>query len=131
FSINCPFGASNFPTMKTKTSIHAVPRRQFLKGSAMGALGFTFLPGHVLGLRGAQSANEKLNIASIGCAGQAASDINGVASENIVALCDVDWRHAAGTFKKYPDARRYKDFRKMLDAEKNIDAVIVAIPDHM
>jgi predicted dehydrogenase len=117
--------------MKNKPSIRAVSRRQFLGGTAAGALGFTFLPGYVLGLGGAQSPNEKLNIASIGCAGQAASDINGVSSENIVALCDVDWQHAAGTFKKFPNAKRYKDFRKMLDAEKNIDAVIVAIPDHM
>lgn len=97
----------------------------------MGVLGFTFLPGHVLGLRGAASPNEKLNIAAIGCAGQGGSDINGVASENIVALCDVDWNHAAGTFKKFPKAKQYKDFRKMLDEEKNIDAVIVATPDHM
>ncbi|HEY0550959.1 MAG TPA: Gfo/Idh/MocA family oxidoreductase [Verrucomicrobiae bacterium] len=117
--------------MKIKPSIRAVSRRQFIRGTAAGTLGFTFLPGHVLGLRGAQSPNEKLNIASIGCAGQAASDINGVASENIVALCDVDWNHAAGTFKKFPKAKQYKDFRKMLEEEKGIDAVIVATPDHM
>src|SRR6187431_3153101 len=118
--------------MKIKPSIRAVSRRQFLGGTAVGALGFTFLPGHVLGLRGATSPNEKLNIAAIGCAGQGASDINGVASENIVALCDVDWRHAAGTFKKFPNAKQYKDFRKMFDEQaKNIDAVIVATPDHM
>jgi predicted dehydrogenase len=117
--------------MKIKPGIHAVSRRQFLGGSAVGVLGFTFLPGHVLGLRGAASPNEKLNIAAIGCAGQGGSDINGVASENIVALCDVDWNHAAGTFKKFPKAKQYKDFRKMLDEEKNIDAVIVATPDHM
>src|SRR6185503_2282182 len=117
--------------MKTKRSIHTVSRRQFLGGTAIGTKGFTFLPGHVLGLAGAQSPNEKLNIATVGCAGQAGSDINNLASENIVALCDVDWRHAAGTFKKFPNAKRYKDFRKMLDAEKSVDAVLVAIPDHV
>jgi predicted dehydrogenase len=117
--------------MKTKRSIHALSRRQFLGGTAVGTLGFTFVPGHVLGLGGAQSANEKLNIAAVGCAGKGADDINGVSSENIVALCDVDWRHAAGTFKKFPNAKRHKDFRKMLDEEKNIDAVIVATPDHV
>jgi predicted dehydrogenase len=118
--------------MKTKPSIQAVSRRQFLGGTAVGALGFTFLPGHVLGLAGATSPNEKLNIAAIGAAGQAASDINGVSSENIVALCDVDWAHAAGTFKKFPNAKRYKDFRRMFDEMHNgIDAVTVAIPDHM
>src|SRR5205823_8281151 len=48
-----------------------------------------------------------------------------------VALCDVDWAHAAGTFKKFPKAKRYKDFRKMFEEEKNIDGVVVATPDHM
>ncbi len=117
--------------MKIKPSIQAVSRRQFLSGAATGALGISFLPGHVLGLGGAQSPNEKLNIAAVGCAGQGGADINGVSSENIVALCDVDWRHAAGTFKKFPQAKQYKDYRKMLDEEKGIDAVIVATPDHM
>ena len=118
--------------MKTKPSIQTVSRRQFLGGTAVGALGFTFLPGHVLGLAGATSPNEKLNIAAVGAAGQAASDISNCATENIVALCDVDWAHAAGTFKKFPKAKRYKDFRKMFDEiSREIDAVIVAIPDHM
>ena len=54
-----------------------------------------------------------------------------MSSENIVALCDVDWDYAAKTFKKYPDAKRYKDFREMLEKEKNIDAVVVGTPDHI
>jgi predicted dehydrogenase len=116
--------------MKIKPSLRTFSRRQFIGGTAIGALGITVLPKHVLGL-GVKGPNEKLNIAAIGAAGQAASDITGVSSENIVALCDVDWRHAAGTFKKYPNAKRYKDFRKMLDEMKEIDAVTVAIPDHM
>ena len=117
--------------MKTKPSVHTTSRRQFLGGTAVGALGFSVLPSHVLGLGGAQSANEKLNIAAVGCAGQGGGDINNVSSENIVALCDVDWRHAAGTFKKFSNAKRYKDYRKMLDEQKDIDAVIVATPDHV
>jgi len=49
-----------------------------------------------------------------------------------VALCDVDWRHASGTFRRYPNAKKYKDFREMLDKEdKNIDAVVVGTPDHL
>jgi predicted dehydrogenase len=79
-----------------------------------------------------KSPNEKLNIASIGAGGRAASDIAGCASENIVALTDPDAKRAEQTFKKYESAAKYTDFRKMLDKEgKNIDAVIVAIPDHM
>ena len=89
------------------------------------------LPGSVLGLRGAVSPSEKLNLAGIGVAGQGGSDLDQLKSENIVALCDVDWAHAAGTFKKFPKARRYKDFRKMLEEQKDIDGVVVATPDHM
>ena len=116
--------------MKTKPSIQKLSRRQFIGGTAVGALGMTVLPSHVLGFSG-KSANEKLNIAAVGAAGQAGGDINACSSENIVALCDVDWHHAAGTFTKFPNAKRYKDFRKMLDEQKDVDAVIVATPDHM
>jgi predicted dehydrogenase len=114
--------------MKIKPSLRTFSRRQFIGGTA---LGMTVLPKHVLGL-GAVSPNEKLNIAGIGVAGQGGSDLSNLSSENIVALCDVDWRHAAGTFKKFPKAKQFKDYRKMLDeVEKEIDAVIVATPDHM
>ena len=64
-------------------------------------------------------------------AGQGHSDLRQFKDENIVALCDVDWRHAAGTFREFPQAKPYKDYRKMLDAEKSIDAVLVATPDHV
>jgi predicted dehydrogenase len=117
--------------MKIKPGIHAVSRRQFLRGTAAGTLGITVLPARVLGL-GATSPNEKLNIAAIGCAGKGGDDINGVSSENIVALCDVDWRHASGTFRKFPNAKKFKDYRRMLDEmNKEIDAVVVATPDHL
>jgi hypothetical protein len=81
---------------------------------------------------GYKSPNEKLNVASIGAGGKASSDIDGCAeSENIVAMCDVDDKSAAHSFEKYDKAAKYKDFRKMLDKEKSVDAVIVAIPDFM
>ena len=106
-----------------------VSRRQFIGGAAVAA--FTIVPRYVLGGPGKTPPSEKLNIAGIGVGGQGAGDLGAVGSENIVALCDVDWRHAAGTFKRYPKARQYRDFRKMLDKEdKNINAVIVATPDH-
>jgi hypothetical protein len=82
---------------------------------------------------GYKSPNEKLNFAAIGSGGQGASNLAAAApTENIVALCDVDDRRAAPTYKRYPDAPRFRDYRKMLDKEgKNIDAVIIATPDHM
>jgi predicted dehydrogenase len=76
------------------------------------------------------SPNEKLNIGIIGGGGKGLENINGVSSEYIVAICDVDDNRAADAYKKLPQARRYKDFRKMLDLEKTLDAVIVSTPDH-
>jgi predicted dehydrogenase len=106
-------------------------RRRFLGGAA-GVAAFTMVPRHVLGGTGRTPPSEKLNIAGIGVGGQGAGDLINLSSENIVALCDVDDKQAAGTFEKFPKARKYKDFRKMLDKEqKNIDAVMVATPDHV
>jgi predicted dehydrogenase len=82
-------------------------------------------------LGAARSPNEKLNIAGIGVGGQGGWDIGNCAGENIVALCDVDDRRAAGSFTRFPKAKRYRDFRKMLEAmERRIDAVVVGTPDH-
>jgi hypothetical protein len=112
-------------------------RRYFFYGSLLaGAIpkgGF----GSTVSLKagGYKSPNEKLNIASIGAGGKAASDIRGcAATENIVALCDVDDSQAAKSkiYAEFPSAPKYKDFRKMLDKEASgIDAVIVTIPDFM
>jgi hypothetical protein len=81
------------------------------------------------------SANEKLNIAGVGVGGKGSSDVDGAAKagdNNIVALCDVDWARAAETFKRYPNAKQFKDFRVMLDKlGKDIDAVTISTPDHM
>jgi predicted dehydrogenase len=105
-------------------------RRKFLASSA-AAGAFMVLPRHVLGRQGQAGPNSQLNIAGIGIGGQGGEDLHHVSSENIVALCDVDWDYAARTFAKYPNAKRYKDFREMLDKEKNIDAVVVGTPDHL
>jgi predicted dehydrogenase len=105
-------------------------RRDFLRSAAFGGAGLVILSNSQL-VRGTQ-ANEKLNVACIGVGGRGGDDVNGVgATENIVALCDVDEKHAAQTFEKYPQAKRYKDFRRMLDEiHDKIDAVIVGTPDH-
>jgi len=109
-------------------------RRYFFYGSLLAGVvptgGISATPS--LKSMGYKSPNEKLNIASIGAGGKAESDIEGCALENIVALCDVDDKRAAATYKKYEKATKYRDFRKMLDAQgKDIDAVIVTVPDHM
>jgi predicted dehydrogenase len=105
-------------------------RRHFFYGALLaGAIERTTVS---LKAAGYKSPNEKLNVASIGAGGRAASDIGGVApTENIVALADPDDRNAANTFKNFEKATKYKDFRVMLDKQKDIDAVIIAIPDHM
>jgi len=78
-----------------------------------------------------RSANDKLDIAIIGPGGRGATNLQGVAGENIVAICDVDERRAVEAFKKYPRAKRYRDFRRMLsELDKQIDAVVVSTPDH-
>ncbi len=116
--------------MKFQPHSQTLSRRNFL--AAAGAItGFMALPASVLGRGGEGSPNNKLNIAGIGIGGQGASDLNDVGSENIMALCDVDWDYAAKTFNRYPQAKRYKDFRQMLDQEKSIDAVVVGTPDHI
>src|SRR6476469_7468155 len=110
-------------------------RRHFFYGTllagAVPSMGFGSSPS--LKALGYKSPNEKLNFAAIGSGGQGASNIGAAApTENIVALCDVDDRRAAQTFTRFEKATKYKDFRIMLDKEgKNIDSVIVAIPDHM
>ena len=109
-------------------------RRHFFFGpllaGAVPLAGFGTVPS--LKTLGYKSPNEKLNIASIGAGGKAESDIAGCATENIVALCDVNEKQAAKTFTEYDKAAKYKDFRKMLDEQGNtIDAVIVTIPDFM
>jgi predicted dehydrogenase len=103
-----------------------ITRRAFIGSAAASAFAFTYLPSRVFG------ANERLNVAGIGVGGKGAGDVrdNAEAGANIVALCDVDEQRAAGTFRDFPQAKRYTDFRVMLEQQKDIDAVIVATPDH-
>jgi len=107
-----------------------ISRRSFM-GSAAAAAAFTIVPRHVLGGTAHTSPSDKLNIASIGAGGMAESNIDNCAlNDNIVALCDVDDDRAAPTYEKFPDAKRYTDYREMLEKQKDIEAVIIATPDH-
>jgi hypothetical protein len=111
----------------------SITRRHFFFGTLLAGVmprgGF----GSVASLKalGYQSPNEKLNIGAVGAGGRAAGVLGGLASENIVALADVDWARGAEGFKRWEKATKYKDFRQMLDKEKSVDAVTVIIPDHM
>ena len=107
-----------------------ISRRRFV-GDVAAGLSFTIVPRHVLG-RGFVAPSDKLNVACIGVGGMGANDVRGMAkTENIYALCDVDDRQGAQSFAAFPLAKRFKDFRVMLDKEgKNIDAVTVSTPDH-
>lgn len=108
-------------------------RRKFLRNSAVAGAGFFIVPRHVIG-RGFIAPSDKLRIAGIGAGGKGESDLSSFAKSpnvNIVALCDVDERQAVKARKAYPNAPYYKDFREMLEKEKNnIDAVSVSTPDH-
>ncbi|MBN8784345.1 MAG: oxidoreductase [Sphingobacteriales bacterium SCN 48-20] len=108
-------------------------RRTFIRQAAVAGAGFVIVPRHVLG-RGYVAPSDKLNIAGIGAGGKGESDLAEFAKSphvNIVAMCDVDDRAAAKSRERFPKANYYKDFRKMLQAEKNnIDAVSISTPDH-
>ena len=107
-----------------------ISRRQFLYYSALAASA-TGLTGWAKAQPRRLSANDKLNIGVVGVAGKGASDTACCASENIIALCDVDEKAASGPRQKYPNAKFYKDFRQMLEQEKSLDAVVISTPDHL
>ena len=105
-------------------------RRDFLAAASATAT-FTIVPSFVVGANGQTPPSDKLNIAAIGSGGMGGVNINMLGGQNFVALCDVDDEKAAKTFEKYPNVPKYKDYRKMLEKhDKDIDAVLVATPDH-
>ena len=153
-----------------------ISRRTFLTKVAAGSAACAIVPRHVLG-RGFTSPSDTLNVAGVGVGGMGRNNLINLASQNIVALCDVDWRYADKGFDRLdldierlkkrielpappppgeapvpfdpiraqarldrmvklktehlPRAKRYTDYRDMLEHQKDIDAVMVATPDHM
>ncbi|HPC18119.1 MAG TPA: Gfo/Idh/MocA family oxidoreductase [Candidatus Hydrogenedentes bacterium] len=110
-----------------------ISRRYFLMGATMAAGSFAAGSAAATPRRKRRkvSPNEKLNIAGIGIGGMGGVDLDNLKSENIVALCDVDDAYAAKVYERYPNAKRYRDFRVMLEKQKDIDAVTIATPDHL
>jgi predicted dehydrogenase len=101
-----------------------VSRRAFVPAA------FSIVPRHVLGGTAGAAPSDKLNIAGVGVGGMGGVYLQNCESENIVALADVDLNFAAHVFDRYPSAKRYADFRRLLEREKGIDAVVIGTPDH-
>ncbi len=106
-----------------------ISRRTFLQQTALSGTGLFLAQASFGASRRQLSPNDKLNIGVIGIAHQGNYDLSNVTSENIVALCDVDDSYLRATAEKFPSAKTYNDFRRVLD-QKDIDAVVVATPDH-
>jgi len=106
-------------------------RRKFMANTALATAGLTILPSTVVSGFGYRAPSDKLNIAGVGVGGVGFRLLRQMESENVVALCDVDWRYAKGCFDHFPKAKKYRDWRRMLDEMSNeIDAVVVATADH-
>ena len=109
-----------------------ISRRSFLQKGTAAAAALTIVPNAVLGKsHGHTAPTDKMNIAGIGIGGMGAANLRNMETENFVALCDVDWRYSKKVFEKYPQAKKYWDYRKMYDEMgKSIDGVMVATADH-
>ena len=113
-----------------------ISRRQFLQTGAATAIGLTvapaIVPNTVLGKNhGHVAPSDKLNILGVGVGGRGFAVLKAIESQNIIGLCDVDWKYSDPVFKHFPKAKRYYDYRKMFDElGKEADAVVVATADH-
>jgi hypothetical protein len=108
-----------------------ITRRGFIKSTSAVAAGFMIVPSNAIAGLGHKAPSDKLNIAGIGIGGMGRTNLERMAGENIVALCDVDWRVGKKGFETYPKAAKYQDWRKMFDEKaKDIDAILVATSDH-
>ncbi|MBI4544388.1 MAG: Gfo/Idh/MocA family oxidoreductase [Gemmatimonadetes bacterium] len=108
----------------------SITRRDFVGDMARAAVAFTIVPRHVLG-RGYRAPSDLLRIACIGVGGRGRDNVKGVSGEVLYALCDVDLNRAEEMFRSYPKAKRYRDFRELLEREEDhIDAVVISTPDH-
>jgi predicted dehydrogenase len=106
-------------------------RRKFIGSAAAALAGITILPSHVIGGLGHRPPSDRLNIAGIGVGGTGYRNLKHMETENIVALCDVDAAYASrNSFREWDSVPHYADFRILFEKQKDIDAVMIATPDH-
>jgi hypothetical protein len=116
---------------KNSKETKQVSRRKFLGTTAATAAGISVLPSNVVAGLGHKAPSDKLNIVGIGIGGMGARNLKKLESENIVGLCDVDWKYAKSAFERYPQAKKYKDWRVMYDEMGDqFDGIVVATADH-
>ena len=109
----------------------AISRRDFVGRSLAATAAFTIVPSFAVSGLGHVAPSDKLNIAGIGVGGMGLANLKNLTSQNIVGLCDVDWKYAKGAFDLFPKAKKYWDWRKMYEEMGNeIDAVVIATADH-
>lgn len=106
-------------------------RRDFIDRTLTASAAFTIVPSFAIGGLGHTAPSDKLNIAGIGVGGMGLANLKNLTSQNIVGLCDVDWKYAKGAFDQFPKAKKYWDWRKMFDEMgSEIDGIVVATADH-
>ncbi len=107
-----------------------ISRRNFV-GIAAAGTAFSVIPSHTVSGMGHVAPSDKLNIVGVGIGGKGRSNLRAMNTENIIGLCDIDWKYSQKTFDEYPKAKRYWDWRRMFEElDKSIDAVMVATADH-
>jgi hypothetical protein len=115
---------------KTKKE-NSLTRRDFVGRTLAASAAFTIVPSYAVSGLGHVAPSDKLNIAGIGVGGMGLANLKNLESQNIVGLCDVDWKYAKGAFDRYPNAKKYWDWRKMFDEMGDeIDGIVVATADH-
>ena len=115
---------------KTKKE-NTLSRRDFVGKTLAASAAFTIVPSYAVSGLGHVAPSDKLNIAGIGVGGMGLANLKNLESQNIVGLCDVDWKYAKGAFDRYPNAKKYWDWRKMFDEMADqIDGVVIATADH-
>ncbi|MBD0849892.1 Gfo/Idh/MocA family protein [Maribacter arenosus] len=117
--------------MSKKKNENTLTRRDFVGRTLAASAAFTIVPSYAVSGLGHVAPSDKLNIAGIGVGGMGLANLKNLESQNIVGLCDVDWKYAKGAFDRYPNAKKYWDWRKMFDEMGDeIDGIVVATADH-